>query len=170
MIEILTILILSFASPLFNDKPEQEIEDFYNWYLNGGREEVRVAFICSNQGYTTLNIVEVEQILLRHNISKKLVNVFNETWTNCLSSLSKLKFEEFQSIDDISGIEELQCDVQSEFWFANSFENPNEFKLENGKLLNQKTYRADVVVPSALLRFQVIAIKQNGKWVIDDIN
>ncbi|ANQ51820.1 hypothetical protein MY04_4484 [Flammeovirga sp. MY04] len=137
--------------------------------MNGGREEVQPTFVKKENEFTTLNLKEVEEVLSKNNVSKQLLDKYRNQWSDCLSNLSKLSFKEFQAIDDISDIEDLMCDVQSDFWLANSFESHREFIIENGEYINPNKYGADITIHSAALKFHVIVVKQDDQWLINEI-
>ncbi|NEQ53190.1 MAG: hypothetical protein F6K11_24145 [Leptolyngbya sp. SIO3F4] len=150
-------------------EPEQVVKNFYDWYLTEGRDEIWPTFQKAENGYTRLNIQEIKNKLIKYKISETLIKSYQNKFKTCSDSLSKIKYEEFINIDDIEDIEGIGCDIQSDFWFADSFESPNDFEITSGEYLSNDIFLVYIDSESAYQKFKVTVKKYKSKWYINKI-
>jgi|GEM_PF-6475773 len=162
-------LLLFMGFKQISSKPEQVVKNFYDWYLTEGRDEIWPTFQKAENGFTILNIKEIKNKLIEYKITETLIKSYEKKYKTCSDSIGKIKYEEFIKIDNVEDIEEIGCDIQSDFWFADSFESPNNFKITSGEYLSNDIFLVYIDSESAYQKFKITVIKHKSEWYINKI-
>lgn len=144
-------------------KISQIVHGFYNWYLTSIKEkkysDFKPRFIESKNGMTTLDYSAYLDNLKIHGFSDTLIKKEQQSYSDCIENLGKVKYADFQksSFTDLDEYEQTNCDFGNFYRWTGGQEPIDGVRIIDIKFIsNDKAYVS--------IDYFEINSKENGKY------
>ena len=111
-----------------------KFNDFYNWYFNSlidwKNSDYKPKFDKDSNGMATLIFDKYVANLTKYHFSDSLIKKEINSYKTCLDNLQKMTFEEFNQLDDIDDLENIDCNFSNYFrWVGDNLEYPKNVMI-----------------------------------------
>jgi hypothetical protein len=178
---------LTFGQKFFNTDSVNACKvtsEFFDWYVGAIKGTIKTSyqprFAKSNNGMTTLDFKGYFDNLKRLHCTDNLIQKERDSYNECLSNLSKIKFTDFETrFTDLDQFESINCDFENYYRWTGGQEPIDGIKIERVARINTDaflvtvTYYVDNGQGYGLSYWgtnKLSIVKQNEKWMINDIN
>ena len=157
---------------------------FFDWYVRAIKGTIKTdyqpKFVKSKSGMTTLDYKGYLASLKRLRCTDKLIQNEKDSYNECLSNISKVKFTDFKAtFTDLDHLENINCDFENYYRWTGGQEPIDGIKIERIERIKADTFLVTITYYTdkgngygiAYWGTNKISILRNvDKWMIDDIN
>ena len=160
------------------------IKEFFNWYVDAIKRTIKTdyqpKFVKGKNGMTTLNFKGYFANLKRLHCTENLIQNERDSYNECLSNISKIKFTDFKTrFTDLDQFESVNCNFENYYRWTGGQEPIDGIIIERIEQIHINTFIATVTYytdngkdygVSYWGTNKISMLKNNDKWMINDIN